>query len=122
MARVCGLDTLVDRLGPEKAPQIKERKILRTLVGLMCQGKTDFDHVREYYGDDFFATSLGIGCVPSAEILRQRFQRIALKTDLNAQLPRGSLELWNKTGMQLELIEMTRTTTKKFRYGEKLWE
>ena len=28
MARVCGLDTLVDRLGPGKAPQIKEREIL----------------------------------------------------------------------------------------------
>ena len=73
MARVSGLDTLVDRMGPGKAPQIKEREIFRTLIGLMCQGKTDFDHVREYYGDDFFATSLGLGRVPSAEIMRQRF-------------------------------------------------
>lgn len=113
MARVCGLDTLVDRLGPGKAPQIKEREIFRTLVGLMCQGKTDFDHVREYYGDDFFATSLGLGRVPSAEILRQRFQRIALETDLDAQLPRCSVELWKKTGMQPELIEMTRDDNKK---------
>lgn len=113
MARVCGLDALVDRLGPGKTPQIKEREIFRTLVGLMCQGKTDFDHVREYYGDDFFATSLGLGRVPSAEILRQRFQRIALETDLNAQLPRCSVELWKKTGMQPEIIELTRVGKKE---------
>ena len=54
MARVCGLVTLAYRLGPGKAPQLKESEIFRTLVGLMCQGKTDFDYVREYYGDDLF--------------------------------------------------------------------
>ena len=105
MARVSGLDTLVDRMGPGKAPQIKEREIFRTLVGLMCQGKTDFDHVREYYGDDFFATSLGLGRVPSAEIMRQRFERIALKTDLGEYLPQCSVELWKKAGMKPEIIE-----------------
>ncbi|NLW80198.1 MAG: transposase, partial [Desulfovibrionales bacterium] len=31
-----------------------------------------------------------------------RFQRIALETDLDAQLPRCSVELWKKTGMQPE--------------------
>ena len=105
MARVSGLDTLVDRMGPGKAPQIKEREIFRTLIGLMCQGKTDFDHVREYYGDDFFATSLGLGRVPSAEIMRQRFERIALKTDLGEYLPQCSVELWKKAGMKPGIIE-----------------
>lgn len=113
MARISGLDTLVDRLGPGKAPQIKEREIFRTMAGLMCQGKTDFDHVREYYGDDFFATSLGLGRIPSAEILRQRFQRIAQKTDLAAYLPQCSVELWKKAGMKPESIEMTTGATKE---------
>jgi hypothetical protein len=69
--------------------------------------------VRECYGDDFFATSLGLGRMPSAEIPRQRFQRIALETDLDAQLPRCSVELWKKAGMQPEIIELTRDDKKE---------
>lgn len=83
------------------------------MIGFMCQGKTGFDHVREYYGDDFFATNLGLGRVPSAEILRQRFQRISLETDLDAPLSRCSVELLKKTGMQPEIVEMTRDDNKK---------
>jgi hypothetical protein len=47
---------------------------------------------------------------------RQRFQRIALETNLDAQLPRRyrcSVELWKKTGMQPEIIELTRVSKKE---------
>lgn len=107
MARISGLDTLADRVGPKKQPQIKESEIFRTLAGLMSQGKTDFDHVREYTGDNFFATSLGLSRVPSAEILRQRFQTSALNTEIAKELPRCSVQLWKRTGMSPERIEVS---------------
>lgn len=115
MARVSGLDSLVDRLCPAKMPQIKEREIFRTLVGLISQGKTDFDHVREYCDNDFFATSLGLSRIPSSEILRQRFQSIALKSDIDMLLPKCSVELWKRAAMQPECIEIkTADTTRSW--------
>ncbi|GAB1409829.1 hypothetical protein MASR1M90_09830 [Desulfovibrionales bacterium] len=54
MARISGLDKLVNDLGKGKKPHIKNHEIFRTLIGLLCQGKTDFDHIRQYYGDEFF--------------------------------------------------------------------
>lgn len=106
MTRISGLDTLVERLGPKKQPQIKESEIFRALAGLISQGKTDFDHVREYTDDDFFATSLGLSRIPSAEILRQRFQASALNTEIAKELPRCSVELWKRTGMTPVRIEV----------------
>lgn len=113
MARISGLDRLVGRLSPVQMPQIKEHEIFRTLAGLISQGKTDFDHVREYSDNDFFATSLGLRRIPSSEILRQRFQSIALKSDIEAHLPQCSVELWNRAGMRPEYIEITDKDTKR---------
>ena len=45
MARVSGLDDLA-RKSKAKQPNITYPEILRTLCGLLCQGKTDFDQVK----------------------------------------------------------------------------
>ena len=106
MARISGLDKLADQLSPTKMPQIREQDIFKTLLGLFSQGKTDFDHVREYSGNDFFATSLGLTRIPSAETLRQRFQSIALESNIEMLLPQCSVELWKRAAMRPELIEI----------------
>jgi len=46
--------------------------ILRAYLGLLVQGKSDFDAVENYRGDAFFKTSLGIGLLASSPTLRQR--------------------------------------------------
>jgi len=46
--------------------------ILRAYLGLLVQGKSDFDAVENYRGDTFFKTSLGIKQLPSSPTLRQR--------------------------------------------------
>jgi Transposase DDE domain group 1 len=46
---------------------------VRSYVGLLTTGKSDFDAIENRRGDDFFRTSLGLGQVPSAPSLRQRF-------------------------------------------------
>lgn len=46
--------------------------IVRSYVGLLVQGKSDFDAVEGYRGDKFFKQALGIGLLPSSPTLRQR--------------------------------------------------
>lgn len=46
--------------------------IVRSYVGLLVQGKSDFDAMENFRGDTFFKQSLGIGLLPSSVTLRQR--------------------------------------------------
>ena len=58
--------------------QIKNGDILLTYIGLLCQGKPQFEAVKEMSDDpEYYKLSLGINYkIPSAETLRQRFDRI----------------------------------------------
>jgi hypothetical protein len=51
---------------------------VKSYVGLLCTGKSDFDAIENKRRDAFFATALGIEKVPSAPSLRQRFDEQAL--------------------------------------------
>ncbi len=59
-------------------PQIKDGDILLTYIGLLCQGKTEFEAVREMQDDpEYYKYALGIArSIPSAETLRQRMDDI----------------------------------------------
>jgi len=103
MARISGLDNLAKQ-SMAKQPNITYPEILRTLCGLLCQGKTDFDQVKGYQNDQFFQAALGLDRVPSAEILRQRFKELSLETELGDKLPECSLALWQQTEMEPEYI------------------
>lgn len=46
--------------------------ILRSYIGLLVQGKSDFDAIENYRGDAFFKQALGITLLPSSPTLRQR--------------------------------------------------
>ena len=52
--------------------QIAEIDILRSYLGLLCLGKSDFQAITGMRNDEYFKQSLGIGRLPSAERLRQR--------------------------------------------------
>ena len=52
--------------------QIAEIDILRSYLGLLCLGKSDFQAITGMRTDEYFKQSLGIGRLPSAERLRQR--------------------------------------------------
>ena len=55
-------------------PQIKNGDIALTYIGLLAQGKTEFEAVKEMSDDpEYFKDALGIArAIPSAETLRQR--------------------------------------------------
>jgi len=46
--------------------------IVRSYVGLLVQGKSDFDAIENFRGDAFFKQALGIKLLPSSPTLRQR--------------------------------------------------
>lgn len=62
----------VDRKFPVGIGGIANSDILKSYLGLLVQGKNDFDAIEEFRGDDFFSRSLSVGIVPSCSILRQR--------------------------------------------------
>lgn len=46
--------------------------VLRSYLGLLVQGKSDFDAIENVRGDKFFKQALGIELLPSSPTLRQR--------------------------------------------------
>jgi len=60
--------------------------ILRSYLGLLVQGKSDFDAIENFRGDAFFKQALGIKLLPSSPTLRQRMD--ARADDLFDFLPR----------------------------------
>lgn len=51
--------------------------ILRSYLGLLAMGQSDFEAITNRKGDDYFKESLSIGRIPSAETLRQRLDEVA---------------------------------------------
>lgn len=46
--------------------------VLIAYLGLLCQGKSDFDTIERFREDRFFAMSMGLRAIPSSPTLRQR--------------------------------------------------
>lgn len=71
--------TLASRVAKAAPCQgIATADVLRCYLGLLCQGKSDFEAIRPFWEDDeFFAAALGVQDVPSPETLRQRMDKVA---------------------------------------------
>lgn len=63
--------TIVKRHG------ISNIDLIRTYLGLICLGKSDFEAVEQTRHDDFFKAAMGIKQSPSSARLRQRFDEDA---------------------------------------------
>ncbi len=86
-------------------PQIKDGDILLTYIGLLCQGKTQYDDVREMQDDpDFYESALGITrSIPSAETLRQRMDDIG--SSLRPQILEANVDMFRTHGVVPGLLE-----------------
>ena len=67
-----GINNLVDRKFPVGVGGISNSDILKSYLGLLVQGKNDFDAIEEFRGDEFFTRALDVATVPSSSTLRQR--------------------------------------------------
>ena len=62
----------LDRVFPIAKGGIANSDVLKSYLGLLVQGKNDFEAIEAFRSDAFFAQSLSIGSVPSSSTLRQR--------------------------------------------------
>jgi hypothetical protein len=86
-----GISKSVDAKFPVGIGGIANSDIVKSYLGLLVQGKNDFDAIEAFRGDEFFKRSLTIGAVPSSPTLRQRMNTqaqswFALAGDLNEAL------------------------------------
>lgn len=74
--RFTTLPSRVDKAAPKRG--IATSDVLLSFIGLLCQGKNDFEAIRPFFEDDeFFRCALGLTRVPSPETLRQRLDQFA---------------------------------------------
>ena len=74
----------VDKALPIRAG-VANSDILRSYLGLLVQGKSDFDAIENHRGEKFYKKALGIGLLPSSPTLRQRMD--AQAAALGAYVP-----------------------------------
>lgn len=74
---------------------ISNADVLRSYVGLLSMGKSDFDAIENHREDDFFQRALGLNHVPSSATMRQRLDDkapalLALSDELTLRLLKRS--------------------------------
>ena len=77
---------------PRRSDAIADRDILLTQIGLLCNGRNDFNDVDLYRNDELFMNAFGLETVASEPVFRQRFDDLpaarthAALRDLNIRL------------------------------------
>lgn len=72
------LDLLVDRKIPV-SKGMKTSDLIKSMIALLSIGKSDYEAIEAFSGDEFFKEALGIKKVPSSVWLRQRLDDKALE-------------------------------------------
>ncbi|HBW38046.1 MAG TPA: IS1380 family transposase [Desulfosporosinus sp.] len=75
------------------SPEISNRDIVAAYTGLLCQGKSCYDHIEPFRRDLFFRQSLDMKSVPSSSTLRQRLQLLGVTTDTDKVILEESVKL-----------------------------
>ena len=74
--RFTTLASRVDKAAPKRG--IATSDVVRSYLGLLCQGKSDFAAIQSAFdSDEFFRSALGLKKIPSQETLRQRMDQFA---------------------------------------------
>jgi len=75
--KLCSLPAKAKNAFPVSSGGIGLDDIIRSYVGLLTIGKSDFEAITGCRDDDHFSQALGVDRVPSAETLRQRLDEVA---------------------------------------------
>ena len=67
--------------GKTKQGWISHQSILKSVLGLFCQGRADYADIEMFRDDPLFKDALGLVSVPSQVTLRQRLDEMAGKAD-----------------------------------------
>jgi hypothetical protein len=74
MNRFTSLTKRLDAISKLKKGAISHADVVRSFIGLLCLGKSDFEAISAFRQDRFFRESLGLREVPSEPTLRQRLE------------------------------------------------
>jgi hypothetical protein len=74
------------KVGDVKVPLHSHGDVMKSYLGLLCQGKSDFDAIEPFRKDEFFRLALDIGRIPSSPTLRQRLDQAAEKPSSSEQV------------------------------------
>jgi len=75
--RYSDLSFRIGRAMDDSANVISQMDIIRSYLGLLCLGKSDFEALAAMREDEYFRHAMGIETVPSVERLRQRMDETA---------------------------------------------
>nr|WP_151679650.1 transposase [Weizmannia acidilactici] len=101
---------LASKLNAYKLPRISRNRscsngdVAKSYIGLLCQGKSDFDHIETFRDDAFFQLALDIQRVPSSPTLRQRLDQAALTKKWKEILHEESLNLIRRTNAEISPV------------------
>lgn len=70
------LEQIPENFQPRRKDAISDRSVLMTMIGMLCNSRTDFNDVNLYQGDTIFAHSFYINQLPSEASLRQRLDEL----------------------------------------------
>lgn len=93
--------TLVRSCG--NAGRISNFDVLKSYLGLLCLGKSDFDAITGRRHDEFFRYALGLEAVPSSETMRQRMDDKAVP--FREAVNKGAVELLKNSGVQISSLD-----------------
>lgn len=68
-------------------PDISHSDVIRSYVGLLCQGKHEYEAIEDFRGEEpFFGPALGVMHVPSCATLRQRLDQLGEMNQVSSLL------------------------------------
>ena len=96
-----GIGKLLNRLGKPKDVKHQNASCVIPYVGLLCQGKTAYDDVREMHEDiGFCCQALGVNTIASAEMVRQRMDYLAKDIAESDMVMEASVEMLKSVGAE----------------------
>ncbi|QZT33224.1 IS1380 family transposase [Caldalkalibacillus thermarum TA2.A1] len=93
-----------------KYPLLSHSDIVYAMIGLLAQGKSDFEHIEAFREDDFFQYALQLKSVPSRARLRQRLDGLAQIRKWRNILLDEMVRLPRKAGLEPSAIKLNSGT------------
>ena len=105
LKRFARVEQHIDPKFPVRAPAQPNSMILKAYLGLLCQGKSDFEAIESYRGEPFFAASLGLRDVPSCSRLRQRLNDFAAEDGALEAIDEFNVELLARSRAPIDALD-----------------
>lgn len=93
--------------GLNRIPTMPNADIVRAYLGLLTQGKNDFDHIEPFRHDRFFQHALQLKQVPSAPRLRQRLDLAGKADAWSTDILDEAVLLPGHVGLQPSAIQLS---------------